>query len=112
MNIIIKATNIELTDSIKNYIEKKIRLLEKFLKKYELKSNLIFNVEIAKITKHHHKGDIFYTEINLKLPNKLLRVEEYDQDLYQSIDLTKDRLKEQILKFKEINQKNKKIKND
>lgn len=102
MKIIIKTTNIELTESINAYIHKKFQSLSKFLKKYEEKSELNLKIEIAKTTKHHHKGDIFYTELNLKLPNKFLRIEEYDSDLYKSIDLAKDRLNEQIIKFKEI----------
>lgn len=105
MKIIIKTTNIELTDAINSYVNKKIGSLEKFLKRYEENSELNLNVEIAKTTKHHHKGDIFYTEINLRLPHKLLRVEEYNSDLYKSIDLAKDRMHEQIIKFKEINRK-------
>lgn len=110
MKIIIKSTNLELTDAIANYINKKISPLSRFLKKYEENSELNLNMEIAKTTRHHQKGDVFYVEINLKLPNKLLRAEEYNSDLYAAIDLAKDKIKQEILKFKSLKEKNKRSK--
>jgi putative sigma-54 modulation protein len=110
MKIIIKSTNLELTEAIKNYINKKTSSLNRFLKKYEENSELNLNIEIAKTTRHHQKGDVFYAEINLKLPNKLLRAEEYSSNLYAAIDLVKDKIKEEILKFKSLNEKNKRNK--
>ncbi|MGC8776208.1 MAG: ribosome hibernation-promoting factor, HPF/YfiA family [Minisyncoccia bacterium] len=111
MKIIIKATNLELTSAIQNYIEKKFQSLNKFLKKYEEKSEINLNIEIAKTTRHHHKGEIFYTEVNLNLPNHFLRVEEYASDLYAAIDLAKDKMKTEILRLKSFKEKTKRQKN-
>jgi putative sigma-54 modulation protein len=101
MKIIIKATNIELTPAIKNYVDKKIKLLNKYIKEFEKSTELIFNIEIGKETKHHHKGDVFRSEINLKIGKHFLRAEERSENLYTSIDLTKDKIHNQIIKLKE-----------
>jgi len=100
MKINIKATNLELTSAIKNYIEKKIGSLEKFLKKIEAQSEIEAYVEISKITRHHHKGEVFYAELNLNLPHKLLRLEEKSTNLYSAIDILKDKARAQISKIK------------
>jgi len=57
-------------------------------------------VEISKTTRHHHKGDVFYAELNLSLPHKMIRIEEYNSDIYAAIDVLKDRTKAEISKLK------------
>ncbi len=101
MKINIKATNIELTEAIKKYLNKKIQSLSKYLKDYEKDMDLVFDIEVGKATRHHHKGDVFRAEINLKIGKKFLRAEEKSQNLYTAIDLVKDKIHPQILKLKE-----------
>ena len=93
----IKATNIELTDNIKDYIESKLEMLEKYLGQVQV-TNADFEVEMT--TRHHHKGEIFRAELNLNVPGELLRIEKTEKDLYKAIDKVKDHMQQMIVKYK------------
>ncbi len=97
MNIQIKATKISLTPEIKEYIQKKIDMLEKYLGDFQV-FNCDFEIEMT--TNHHAKGKIYRAECNLKLKNKLLRVEKSEEELHKAIDKVKDHLAESIKKYK------------
>lgn len=94
MNINIKATGIELTPSLHDYVLDKVGSLERFLS-YD-KETIKATVEIGKTTKHHKLGDFFRAEINLNFPGQSLRVEAEESDLYAAIDVAKDNLAEGI----------------
>ena len=100
MNIqAIKATNLVLTEAIKNYVEKRLAELDRLLTNLGQPQDA--RVEVSKVSNHHKKGDIFRFEINLKVPGSLLRAEYESEDLYKSIDLGKDELERQIRELKE-----------
>lgn len=101
MNIQIKAKDLDLTPSIKEYIEEKIGSLDKFLEKLEDQGEVLIDVEIARVSKHHKKGDVFYAEANLKLPKRMLRAERKDFDIRAAIDHVRDRLQRDIVKYKD-----------
>jgi len=61
----IKATNIELSDDIRDYVNKKIELLEKYIEVDD--TSALCNVEVGKTNLHHRTGDIFRAEINLRV---------------------------------------------
>jgi len=98
-NVIIKATNIEMTQAIGEYIRKKIKDLEKFIDPND--TSVIINVEVSKITKHHKSGDIFRAEINLHISGAQLYAEATTADLYSSIDSVKDEMARELRKQKE-----------
>lgn len=103
MKLQIKAAGFELTPALHQLVESKLNTLSKFLKNWEKNSEVILRVEIGKNTKHHNKGMIFYAEGNLDLPGltqKLLRIEEVDEDLRTAVDNLKDRLKNELLRVK------------
>ena len=101
MKIIIKTTNLELTPAINEYIEEKIGSLDKFLnKKLEKESEIKIEVEIARTTKHHKSGDVYYAEANIHLPGKILRAEHSDWDIRVAVDKIKDILQQEIKKYK------------
>lgn len=102
MKINIKATNLKLTPAIREYIEIKIGSLERFLKRFESQGELEVFVEIARTTRHHKSGNVFYAEVNLPLPKKILRAEHSDWDIRVAIDKVKDKLQREIKKYKEI----------
>jgi ribosomal subunit interface protein len=56
-------------------------------------------IEIGKTTKHHKNGKIFYAEINLELPHRLLRATVEAEDLYEAIDRVKEELEREILRY-------------
>lgn len=100
MNINIKATNLELTPFIKEYIESKILSLSKFIEKWEKIGAVDVKFELARTTNHHHKGKVYYAEINLALGGKMLRAEHSGEDIHEVIDKIKDIIKEEIIEFK------------
>lgn len=98
MQIQIKATKIELTDAIRDYIQKKVDMLEKYLGDAQV-INCHFEVGLA--VGGQHSGEIYRAEMNLSLPGKLLRVEKTEEDLYKAIDKVKDHLEREIVDYKE-----------
>jgi len=100
MNINIKATGIELTGALHDYVIDKVGSLERFLA-FD-KDAIIATVEIGKTTNHHKLGDFFRAEINLSFPGQSLRAETTESDLYAAIDIAKDNLAEEI---KSVNKK-------
>ncbi len=88
----IKATNIELTSAINDYVNKRLQALEKFTKDKEI----VAYVEVGKTTKHHKEGEIFKAEFNLEISGvKFYSVSE-KEDLYQAIDDAKEEVVHQI----------------
>ncbi|HOK35455.1 MAG TPA: ribosome-associated translation inhibitor RaiA [Candidatus Pacearchaeota archaeon] len=98
MEIQIKSNNIQLTESLRNYIEERINSCERFIKKINFP--LRAEVEVEKITKHHRKGDIFRAEINLPLPGKLIHCESRKDDIYLAITDLKDKLQRELKEYK------------
>lgn len=98
MNLNIKATNFELTPEIKDYVQEKMDMLEKYLGDIQV---VQADFEVALSTRHHSKGEIYSAECNLSVPNELIRVEKTEADLYKAIDKVKDHLKVSIGKYKE-----------
>ena len=109
MQLNIKATNLELTDNLRAYIQKKMNMLDKYFGKLKV---IGARVEICKTTNHHLKGKIYAAEVNLSLGSDLLRVEKTAKDLFKAIDKVKDHLEVAIKKYKEkkIDRKKKKQK--
>ena len=102
MKLNIKATNLDLTPAIREYIEIKIGSLSHFLKRFETENEIEVFVEIARTTRHHRSGNIFYAEASFSIGKKLLRAEHFDWDVRVVIDEVKDRLQQEIKKYKEI----------
>ena len=102
MNIIIKGTNLELHNDLKEYVNEKIGGLKKFVENENMdSSSVIARVELAKTTRHHQHGDIYKAEVNLQLPGKMLRGVEESDDIYKSIDNVKDEMREMINNYKD-----------
>ncbi len=101
MRIHIKATGLELTPPLKEFIEEKLGMLAKYIQRWDENNSVIARIEIAKTTKHHQKGNVFYAEANVDLPHQVLRVEETNVDAYAAIEKLKDRLKTELLRIKD-----------
>ena len=78
MRIIIKAKNLELTENLKSFVEKKIGSIKKFIdilkedtpEKGKTLAEIF--VELEKETEHHKKGKIFLVKTQVNLPGKSL----------------------------------------
>ena len=76
MRFTIKSTGFELTPALQQELEKKFIGFDKYLKRWDKDGAALLEIEVAKTTNHHNKGQIFYAEANLQLPNiKLIRIE-------------------------------------
>ncbi len=104
MRVDVLGNKLDLTPSIKKYIDDKFAPLGKMLSRFEYGGEIVLFIEIARSTKHHKKGDVFYAEATLELPGKTIRAEHLDIDVRTSIDMVKDVLREEIKKFKEKKQ--------
>jgi len=100
MKIDLKTKNFVITPSIRTYLQEKLDTLDKFLPKDE---SISADVELAKTTKHHQKGDIFMAEVNLTMPGRLIRAVAEKWDLRVAIDAVKDELQREITMNKEKN---------
>lgn len=98
MTINLRATNLELTPAITEYVQTKVDMLEKYLGDIQV---INCDFEVEKAVGGQNKGEIFRAEINLQIPRELLRVEKTESDLYKAIDKVKDHVEAMIISYKE-----------
>jgi putative sigma-54 modulation protein len=89
MKVTVIAKNMELTDALKEIVQKKISKLEKYFEA---------NVE-AKATLSIQKSRQII-EVTIPFNGVILRGEEATSDMYKSLDLVEDKLERQIRKQK------------
>ncbi len=103
MEIQIKATGFDLSESIRETIHRKLAVLDRLLSEEVAAGSSLVRVEVAKTTAHHRKGeDIFRAEVMLTLPGETIRVDEGGADLYTLLDTLKDTLAEKVKQYKEL----------
>ncbi len=95
MQIIIKGKNIEVTDWLREYVEKKIGKLDRYLP-----SVSEARVELA-VHKTKSADDRQVAQITLRSDGTILRAEERSDDMFASIDAVGDKLHRQVARFKE-----------
>jgi putative sigma-54 modulation protein len=89
VNIIFKGKNIDVTPALKEYAEKKIGHLERFME-----------IEKAHVTLIVEKGRQ-KAEVTMMVRGYILRGEDKAQDMYAAIDSVSDKLEKQLVKYKE-----------
>ena len=98
MQINIKAKNAKLTPEAHAFINEKIGSLEKYF------DNIIeADVEIGLTSMHHQSGDIYRAEVNLSVPGKVLRASAETDDISKSVTEVRNKMKMQLVEYKEIN---------
>lgn len=93
MNTNIKTTNISLTPAISEYVQNKMSKVDKFISD---DSALQCDIELAKTTDHHNKGDIFKAEVHIVGSNKNIYASMEKTDLYSAIDLVVDEIVQKV----------------
>ncbi|QQG42931.1 MAG: ribosome-associated translation inhibitor RaiA [Candidatus Giovannonibacteria bacterium] len=100
MRVSLKGTNIQLLESTREYVDKKIvRSAEKLL--VHDGDALSLEIEVGKTTRHHKTGPYFRAEANLSVGKTMLRAEALGETLNEAIDLVEGELTREIKKFKE-----------
>ena len=91
MEIIIRGDKIEVTKAMKDYINEKLKRIEKYLEnKDAVRATVVIKV----------KGHMQTVEITIPLHNFIIRSEETNDDFYKSVDKAIDVLERQIRKNK------------
>ena len=94
----IRGENVEVTESIRDYVIKRISKLEKFFED-NVEANAHVNLKV-------YPNKTFKVEVTIPLPYLTLRAEETSSDMYGSIDLVTDKLERQIRRYKtKVNRK-------
>ena len=90
MKIIFKGKHIEVTDAMRNYIEKRLSKIERH---FDHILEVIVTLSVEKSRQ--------IIEVTLQTNRALIRAEEETDDMYTSIDKVADKLERQIKKYKE-----------
>ena len=111
MKYILQPINTTISPSIQTLIEGKIKSLERFVSRFD-PAVVEARIEVGKPSRHHHTGPVFYAEINLKIPGKLLRAEATHLDLTLAVSEAFKEMERQIKDHKDkLVAKNKNSKN-
>lgn len=98
LNYQIRGENIEVTEAIRDHVEKKVGKLERYFNEIP-DANAHVNLKVNPDKKSK-------VEITIPLPQLVLRAEEVNDDMYAAIDLIVDKLERQIRKHKtKVNRK-------
>lgn len=89
MNINVRGKNVEVTDALKEYVEKRLGKLDKYF----------VDLKEANVTLVVEKAD-HRVEVTIPVSGMILRGEETTGDMYSSIDLVMDKLERQLEKYK------------
>ncbi len=94
MQLTVHGRNVEITDWIRGYVEKKVDRLERYLPQMkELRAELT--------QRDTRSADDRYTaQITVLAGGQILRAEESTSDIFASIDATIDKMAKQVRRFK------------
>lgn len=98
MKIKIKATKIELSEELKDYIQEKMDMLEKYLGNIQV---INCDVEVGMSVGGQNSGKIYRCEVSLQVPHEILFVEKTEKDINKAIDKVKDHLARSIRRYKQ-----------
>lgn len=91
MNYTVRGANIEVTEALRSYVEKKLGRLERY---FETPPTSDVHVTLSVVK------DLQNVEVTIPLPGVMLRAEVKGSDMYASIDLVTEKLERQIRKHK------------
>lgn len=105
MQINLQGKGIDLTESIKDYVLKRVTNLEKLLLNIEKTGGeVVANFEVAKNTNHHKLGAVFHADCLINFKGEEFYSSADEEDLYQAIDTVKENLFREISKNKDRRQ--------
>ena len=94
MQLIIQGKNIEVTDRLREYVEKKVGKLDRYLPTIT-EARMELSVEGTKSAK-----DRQVAQLTVRSKGTLLRAEERTADMFASIDAIVDKMYRQIVRYK------------
>ncbi len=98
MKLLIQGNNIDVTESIHDYVEEK---LEKAVKHFQ---NLATTIDVhLSVARNSRISDKHKAEVTVYANGTVIRAQEHSESLYASIDLVSDKITRQLRKYKEKN---------
>jgi putative sigma-54 modulation protein len=94
MQLVIKGKNLEVTDWLRNYVEKKMGKLDRYLPTID-EVRIELSVQKTKSAK-----DRQVAQVTVRSNGAILRAEERTDDMFASIDAVLDKIYRQIARFK------------
>jgi len=94
MQVVIKGRNVEITDRLKAYVEKKVNRLTRYLPTIE-EARMELTVHQARSAQ-----DRQVAQLTIRDRGTILRAEERSNDLSASIDAVMDKMYRQIMRYK------------
>jgi len=95
MQISIIGKNLEITESLRKYVEKKIGRLDRYLPNNIIEGRVELTVENTRAAK-----DSQIAQVTLRTRQTVLRAEESSADMFASVDAVFDKMQRQIDRFK------------
>ncbi len=89
MQIALRGKNVQVTQALREYVEKKVGKIEKY---FDGLSNVQVTLEVEK--------DRRIVEVTIPINGMILRGEEVTGDMYSSIDLVMEKLERQIERYR------------
>lgn len=101
MRIAIRQKDMEITPELRAYAEQKVaRPVQKRLKRLALSDAPILDIEISRITHHHHKGLVYAATATLAMGRHTIRAESAEADAHAACDALEDALTREIVHYK------------
>jgi putative sigma-54 modulation protein len=94
MNIVVKSKNVDIPDHLREYIEKKVSHLERYLPNID-EARIELSVASAKSA-----ADRQVVQLTLRTNGSILRTEERSGDMQTSIDAVLDKMQRQLDRYK------------
>ena len=105
MRVNFQAKNIEITEAIHDYAEKRVTNLGKLLSEIEERDGeVIVLFSVSKTTHHHKGGEVFHADCSINIKGKKFYSSVVRQDLYEAIDEVKENLFREISRNKDKKQ--------
>ena len=98
MEINVRGTKVEITDSMRNYVSEKLGKLDKYISLDGVRASVL-----VKVRNYSQK-----VEVTIPLKTLILRAEAEEQDFYSAVDMVINKLERQIRKNKTKLQKREK----
>jgi putative sigma-54 modulation protein len=95
MEIVVRGKNVNVTERVQEYVEKKVGKLERYLPIID-EVRLELSQEETRSAQHR-----MIAQLTVRSRGRILRAEERDQDLFAAIDLVTEKMQRQITRFKD-----------
>ena len=96
MKLNLKATNLELIEQLKTKIQEKLGGFDKYFQNIQQ-----VDVEVGLTKLGQNKGKIYFCEVNLSVPKKLIRYRREGEDLMKAVNEVKRGIQMESKKYKE-----------